>query len=578
MVDVVCAEDSTIIFTTSGLIYVCGEDRVFLNQSYIYPTVHQSFNEKSVASICMKFNQTAFLTTSGEIYTWGTRTKTGDPFSLGHGDSSDQQLPKRVEALSGIVCKQVDAGGDHFAVLTEGGKVFTFGSGTYGQLGHGNEEQKYLPTLVQALENRDIKELRCGEHFTMVLSRSGYVYTCGMFDRATREKVWIPRLLKELREHNVAQISCRDDGQCAVLVDPNSNSNTFRQAQQLHFNIKEHSDVIFMVENAPIYASIEVLSRKSEYFNAMFRSNMKESIERVVPIPDISRVVFLKLLEYLCRDDFSLSSLQPLLVLDLLYLGDMYLLDGLVLICLDQLKRFVIADKNNAFEILHQSWCSKGVDATNHWCNEVQRICIKSISDESNADPPTAELVQNILFKDKLYFIKLTLEDVLDQQWFLVQVDLDATKSVNPDYMTNGKYYCVFMYKHHHDRRKSDEKSRWWPEWFEYKKCERTGEIEYGKQILFRPNEVPDGDRYIQGAMMIDLVSTNTTGKPVGDGPSRLLGPFDFVLSSKTVSTNRWKALHVECVCKGIKPPSLESVESRMRKRRRVLENRGEKR
>ena len=59
----------------------------------------------------------------------------------------------------------------------------------------------------------------------------------------------------------------------------------------------------FIVENEPIYGNIEILVSKSEYFEAMFRNNMRESIEKKVVVPNVSRTAFLKLLEYLCLED-----------------------------------------------------------------------------------------------------------------------------------------------------------------------------------------------------------------------------------------------------------------------------------
>ena len=82
-----------------------------------------------------------------------------------------------------------------------------------------------------------------------------------------------------------------------------------------------------MVENEPLYANIEVLKKKSDYFAAMFRSNMRESIERVVPVPNCSKAAFLQVLEYLCLDSFTVSSIDH--VVELWYLADMYQLDGL---------------------------------------------------------------------------------------------------------------------------------------------------------------------------------------------------------------------------------------------------------
>ena len=42
------------------------------------------------------------------------------------------------------------------------------------------------------------------------------------------------------------------------------------------------------------------------------------------------------------------------------------------------------------------------------------------------------------------------------RQWHLVQVDMESTIEINPNYATNGQYWCVFHYKHPTDNRMSD--------------------------------------------------------------------------------------------------------------------------
>ena len=62
----------------------------------------------------------------------------------------------------------------------------------------------------------------------------------------------------------------------------------------------------------PIYASRSFLSRKSQYFEAMVRSGMRDSMQGVVVmLPEgVSRAAILKLLLYLCLDDFVLDDLD----------------------------------------------------------------------------------------------------------------------------------------------------------------------------------------------------------------------------------------------------------------------------
>ena len=92
--------------------------------------------------------------------------------------------------------------------------------------------------------------------------------------------------------------------------------------------------MIFRIENLPICACKEVLSKKSEYFEAIFRSKMKESIEGVVELPEsVSRAAFLTMLEYMCLDDFVWEDMDYTVRREMNELADMYFLEGLKLCC-----------------------------------------------------------------------------------------------------------------------------------------------------------------------------------------------------------------------------------------------------
>ena len=73
-----------------------------------------------------------------------------------------------------------------------------------------------------------------------------------------------------------------------------------------------------------------------------------------------------------------------------------------------------------------------------------------------------------------LFFIQYVPEGTMRRRWYLIQVDMISTKEINPDFASNGEYWCVFLATHMDDNRKSHELSRWWPEWYRYKKCKET--------------------------------------------------------------------------------------------------------
>ena len=182
--------------------------------------------------------------------------------------------------------------------------------------------------------------------------------------KSKRKYLTIPCLVEGLRDHNVVQITS-GSVHCAVIVD--SQPSTIRQSQLASFNNKEHSDVVFMVENEPIYANIELLSQQSDYFAAMFRHNMRENIERVVTIPDCSKAILLQVLRYMCMDGFSVSIDD---VVELWVLADMYQMEGLKLCCLGSLER-ELCEENDASRIL------KEAEELSCPCDELKRICLE---------------------------------------------------------------------------------------------------------------------------------------------------------------------------------------------------------
>jgi alpha-tubulin suppressor-like RCC1 family protein len=377
IVDVACGRNHTCAVTSTGSIFTCGHGIVTGHGDYSdipRPWLLQDLSSKGVINVSANEHHTACVTKAGEVFTWGCYGRFG---RLGHGDDND---PKRVEALVGVKAKLVSCGRYHTAVCTRDGHVYTFGHGQCGQLGHGDTENKASPALVQALEDKEIIQVQCGyTPTTMALTSSGFVFTWGSSEYSVighcnveSKCLSIPCLVEGLREHNVVKItsgSCH----CAVLVDPASPS-IIRQSQRVSFNNKQHSDVVFMVENEPLYANVEVLTQKSDYFAAMFRSNMRESIERVVNIPNCSKEAFLHVLEYLYLDGFTVSIDD---VVELWGIADMYQMEGLKYCCMGALEKGLSED--NVSEILQEvAELNCPCDELKWRCHAFLKVCIES--------------------------------------------------------------------------------------------------------------------------------------------------------------------------------------------------------
>ncbi|XLS52130.1 hypothetical protein HN51_012807 [Arachis hypogaea] len=82
--------------------------------------------------------------------------------------------PRRVLLIS--------AGASHSVALLSGNVVCSWGRGEDGQLGHGDTDDRLLPTKVSALEGQDIVSITCGADHTVAHSVSGKgVYSWGWY-------------------------------------------------------------------------------------------------------------------------------------------------------------------------------------------------------------------------------------------------------------------------------------------------------------------------------------------------------------------------------------------------------------
>ena len=72
---------------------------------------------------------------------------------------------------------QIVGGVGYTVALTKEGKVFTWGSNEFGQLGHGDYEHRHIPTKVESLDGLFIVKIACGGDHTIAITDEGNTYT-----------------------------------------------------------------------------------------------------------------------------------------------------------------------------------------------------------------------------------------------------------------------------------------------------------------------------------------------------------------------------------------------------------------
>lgn len=117
---------------------------------------------------------TVILTRHGHVYTCGSNTHG----QLGHGDTIDRPTPKKVESLEGLGdVIQVSAGTSYTLAVTKDGTLHSFGYCSNFCLGHGDQHDELLPRAIQSFKRRNIHviSVSAGDEHAVALDSSGHV-------------------------------------------------------------------------------------------------------------------------------------------------------------------------------------------------------------------------------------------------------------------------------------------------------------------------------------------------------------------------------------------------------------------
>jgi len=325
---IACGSRHTAALTSSGALYTWGDKENGVaghgdTEGHQYtPKLIERLAGKKVVQLSACGFHTGCLTDNCEVYTWGE----GKFGRLGHGAERNTHSPRLVESFLGKRPRQISCGGFHSAVFTEDGKMFTFGGGEHGQLGHGDKVNKVKPTLVEALDGVFISQITCGWSHSVALTSKGKVYTWGNGDHGklghgSGKKVSTPQMVEKLQDFRVVKIASYNE-HTAALIEPLDDSGNFCssfgtnsvpvassyiQHMKDMVNDPQFSDVTFIVDDRQIYAHRSILASRCEHFAAMFRSGMRESHENEIPLPNVSYDVFLLILEYLYTDSVKID-------------------------------------------------------------------------------------------------------------------------------------------------------------------------------------------------------------------------------------------------------------------------------
>lgn len=212
----------------SGKVFTCGDNSSFCcghrdtSRPIFRPRLVEALKGVPCKQVAAGLNFTVFLTRQGHVYSCGTNTHG----QLGHGDTLDRPTPKIIEPLEGVgSVVQIAAGPSYVLAVTDNGAVHSFGSGSNFCLGHGEQHNELLPRAIQTFRRKGIHIVRvsAGDEHAVALDSSGFVYTwgkgyCGALGHGDEIDKTLPEPLNSLKSHLAVQV-CARKRKTFVLVD-----------------------------------------------------------------------------------------------------------------------------------------------------------------------------------------------------------------------------------------------------------------------------------------------------------------------------------------------------------------------
>lgn len=162
----------------------------------------------------------------------------------------------------------------------------------------------------------------------------------------------VPQPVEKLKAYHVVRVASYNEHTAALVepLDPSGIgvagsgvqvSSRFATQMRSLVNDDEFSDITFIIENQQVYAHRAILAARNEPFAAMLRSGMRESVEGVIPIPNVRRSVFLLLLEYIYCDSVKVPVEEAI---ELYIAADLYDMERLRDICCNVVRRHLSAE------------------------------------------------------------------------------------------------------------------------------------------------------------------------------------------------------------------------------------------
>ncbi|XP_059824223.1 X-linked retinitis pigmentosa GTPase regulator-like isoform X1 [Hypanus sabinus] len=217
-----CGRSHTLVWTEQGNIYAAGdnsEGQLGLGNNEertVFQRLEYFKDKQKIKQLAAGSNISAALTEDGNLFMWGDNSEG----QIGLDSESSVSLPHQIDV--GKPVSWVSCGYYHSALVTGDGQLYTFGESDNGKLGLSLDQpiNHRIPQPVNNISGKVI-QVSCGGGHTIVLTEEDvYAFGFGQFGQLGHGtfifESSLPKVVESLKRKNIQFISCGENHTAVV--------------------------------------------------------------------------------------------------------------------------------------------------------------------------------------------------------------------------------------------------------------------------------------------------------------------------------------------------------------------------
>nr|XP_040145087.1 protein RCC2 [Ictidomys tridecemlineatus] len=236
-----CGRNHTLALTETGSVFAFGENKMgqlgLGNQTDAVPSPAQiMYNGQPITKMACGAEFSMIMDCKGNLYSFGCP----EYGQLGHNSDGKfiaraqrieydcELVPRRVAIfiektkdgqilpVPNVVVRDVACGANHTLVLDSQKRVFSWGFGGYGRLGHAEQKDEMVPRLVKLFDfpGRGASQIYAGYTCSFAVSEVGGLFFWGATN-TSRESTMYPKAVQDLCGWRIRSLAC---GKSSIIV------------------------------------------------------------------------------------------------------------------------------------------------------------------------------------------------------------------------------------------------------------------------------------------------------------------------------------------------------------------------